>query len=400
LQGIERFCYRGRVNLNHKEPAMKKYYLMAPGPTPVPSNVLLAMAQPMIHHRTPEYEALFIEVRAGLKRLFQTSQDVIPFTSSGTGALEAAVVNTLSAGDTVLVLRAGKFGERWDEICRTYGVRVIPLDAPFGQTVPAEVFEQALRAHPEAKAVLMQHSESSTGVLHDVRGIAAVTRATGAILIVDAVSSLGIADLRMDEWGVDAVVAGSQKGLMLPPGLSFCALSEKAWGHVKASRLPKYYFDIATERKFVARNECRFTPAVSIFVGLREVLKMIEAETLPGVFRRHERLARATRGGVEALGLELFAKASPSPALTAVVAPRGVDSEAVLSTYSTSHNITIAGGQGEMKGQVFRLGHMGYVADFDVITALAALEQVLGELGHPVDLGAGVRAAQKVLGER
>jgi aspartate aminotransferase-like enzyme len=366
----------------------------------VPSNVLLAMAQPMIHHRTPEYEALFIEVRAGLKRLFQTSQDVIPFTSSGTGALEAAVVNTLSAGDTVLVLRAGKFGERWDEICRTYGVRVIPLDAPFGQTVPAEAFEQALRAHPEAKAVLMQHSESSTGVLHDVRGIAAVTRASGAILIVDAVSSLGIADLRMDEWGVDAVVAGSQKGLMLPPGLSFCALSEKAWGHVKASRLPKYYFDIATERKFVARNECRFTPAVSIFVGLREVLKMIEAETLPGVFRRHERLARATRGGVEALGLELFAKASPSPALTAVVAPRGVDSEAVLSTYSTSHNITIAGGQGEMKGQVFRLGHMGYVADFDVITALAALEQVLEELGHPVDLGAAVRAAQKVLGER
>lgn len=379
---------------------MKKYYLMAPGPTPVPSNVLLAMAQPMIHHRTPEYEALFIEVRAGLKRLFQTSQDVIPFTSSGTGALEAAVVNTLSAGDTALVLRAGKFGERWEEICRTYGVTVIPLAAPFGQTVPAEAFAAALRAHPETRAVFMQHSESSTGVLHDVKSIAAVVRPASAILVVDAVSSLGIADLRMDEWGVDLVVAGSQKGLMLPPGLSFCALSDKAWGHVKTSRLPKYYFDIATERKFVARNECRFTPAVSIFVGLREVLKMLEAETLPGVFRRHERLARATRSGVEALGLELFAKAQPSPALTAAVAPRGVDSEAVLSTYSTSHNITIAGGQGEMKGQVFRLGHMGYVSEFDVIIALAALEQVLQELGHPVDFGAGVRAAQKVLAER
>lgn len=379
---------------------MKKYYLMAPGPTPVPSNVLLAMAQPMLHHRTPEYEALFLEVRAGLKRLFQTSQDVIPFTSSGTGALEAAVCNTLSAGDTVLVLRAGKFGERWEEICRTYGVTVIPLDAPFGQTVPASAFAEALGRHPDVKAVLMQHSESSTGVLHDVKSVAAVTRATGAILVVDAVSSLGIADLRMDEWGVDVAVAGSQKGLMLPPGLSFCALSEKAWGHVKASRLPKYYFDIATERKFVVKNECRFTPAVSIFVGLREVLKMIEAEGLPNVFRRHERLARATRSGVEALGLELFAKAGPSPALTAVVAPRGIDSEAVLTTYSTSHNITIAGGQGEMKGQVFRLGHMGYVGDFDVITALAALEQVLQELGHPVDFGAAVRAAQKVLAER
>ena len=375
---------------------MKKYYLMAPGPTPVPSNVLLAMAQPVLHHRTPEYEALFIEVRAGLKRLFQTGQDVIPFTSSGTGALEAAVCNSLSAGDTVLVLRAGKFGERWEEICRTYGVTVVPMEAPFGHTVSAEVVAETLRRHPHAKAVLMQHSESSTGVLHDVRGIAAVTRGTDAILIADAVSSLGIADLRMDEWGVDVVVSGSQKGLMLPPGLSFCALSDKAWGHVKTSRLPKYYFDITAERKFVARNECRFTPAVSIVVGLREVLRMLEVEGLPNVFRRHERLARATRSGAEALGLELFAKAHPSPALTAVVAPRGIDSEAVLSTYSTSHNITIAGGQGEMKGQVFRLGHMGYVGDFDVLAAVGALEQVLHELGAPVDFGAGVRAAQKV----
>ena len=379
---------------------MKKYYLMAPGPTPVPPNVLLAMAQPMIHHRTPEYDALFSEVRAGLKRLFQTSQDVIPFTSSGTGAMEAAVVNTLSPGDTALLLKAGKFGERWEEICTAYGVTVVPLAAPFGQTVPADEFAKALRAHPEAKAVLMQHSESSTAVLHDVKGVAAVTRPTGAILIVDAVSSLGIADLRMDEWGVDLVVAGSQKGLMLPPGLSFCALSEKAWGQVKTSRLPKYYFDLTAERKAVAKNEAHFTPAVSIVLGLREVLKMIEAEGLRQVFKRHERLARATRSGVEGLGLELFAKASPSPALTAVVAPKGIDSEKVLATYSTSHNITIAGGQGEMKGKVFRLGHMGYVGDFDVVTALAALEQVLHELGYPVDFGAGVRAAQKVFAER
>lgn len=379
---------------------MKKYYLMAPGPTPVPSNVLLAMAQPMIHHRTPEYEALFLEVRAGLKRLFQTSQDVIPFTSSGTGAMEAAVANTLSAGETVLVLRAGKFGERWEEICGAYGVHVVPLAAPFGHTVPAPAFEKALREHPEARAVLMQHSESSTGVLHDVKGIAAVTRGTGAILVVDAVSSLGIADLRMDEWGVDLVVSGSQKGLMLPPGLSFCALSEKAWGHVTASRLPKYYFDIAAERRAVRKNEAHFTPAVSIMRGLREVLRMLEAEGLVDVFRRHERLARATRSGVEALGLELFAKATPSPALTAVGAPAGVDSEAILTAYSAAHNITIAGGQGEMKGRVFRLGHMGYVGDFDVLTALAALEQVLHELGQPIDFGAAVRAAQKVFAER
>ncbi len=379
---------------------MKKYQLMAPGPTPVPPNVLLAMAQPIIHHRTPEYEALSVEVRAGLKRLFQTSQDVIAMASSGTGAMEAAVSNTLSAGDTVLVLKAGKFGERFLEICAAYGVKTVALEAPFGNTVPAARFAQALTEHPGVRAVLMQHSESSTAVLHDVKGIAAVTRGTDKILIVDAVSSLGIADLQMDAWGVDIVISGSQKGLMLPPGLSFCAVSEKAWGHVKTSRLPKYYFDLQAEKKWVEKNEPRFTPAVSIMLGLREVLRMIEAEGLAQVFQRHERLARATRSGVEALGLELFAKTNPSPALTAVVSPTGIDSEKILATYSTSHNITIAGGQGEMKGQVFRLGHMGYVSDFDVLTALAALEQVLHELGHPVDFGASLGAAQKVFAER
>jgi aspartate aminotransferase-like enzyme len=375
---------------------MKKYYLMAPGPTPVPANVLLAMAQPMIHHRTPEYEALFIEVRAGLKRLFQTDRDVIPLTSSGTGAMEAAVVNTLSPGDTVLVLRAGKFGERWEEICRAYGVGVIPVTAPFGETVPAARVAAALRAHPEARAVLMQHSESSTGVLHDVEGVAAATRGTDAILIVDAVSSLGIADLPMDAWSVDLVVTGSQKGLMLPPGLAFAALSDRAWGRVETARLPRYYFDLTAERKAMSRNDPHFTPAVSVVVGLREVLRMIEQEGLANVFRRHARLARATRAGVLALGLELFAKESPSPALTAVVAPPGMDSEKIVAVYSSSHNITIAGGQGEMKGRVFRLGHMGYVGDFDVLTALGALEQVLAELGQPVAFGAAARAAQQV----
>jgi aspartate aminotransferase-like enzyme len=379
---------------------MKKYYLMAPGPTPVPSNVLLAMAQPMLHHRTPEYEALFVEIRAGLKRLFQTGQDVIPFTCSGTGAMEAAIVNTLSPGDRVLLLRAGKFAERWEEICQAYGVTVVPVSAPFGATVPAVAIAEALARHPDVKAVLMQHSESSTGVLHDVEGVAAAVRATSAILVVDAVSSLGIADLPMDAWGVDVVVSGSQKGLMLPPGLAFVGASEKAWRHNARARLPRYYLDLAAERKAMARNEAHFTPAVSIMLGLREVLRMIEAETLAGVLHRHERLARATRAGVQALGLELFARERPSPALTAVVAPAGIDSEKILATYSTSHSITIAGGQGEMKGRVFRLGHMGYAAEFDVISALSALEQVLDELGHPVAWGASVRAAQTVFAER
>jgi aspartate aminotransferase-like enzyme len=379
---------------------MKKYQLMAPGPTPVPSEVLLAMAQPMLHHRTPEYEALFIEVRAGLKRLVQTSQDVIPLACSGTGAMEAAVVNTLSTGDTVAVVNAGKFGERWVEICRAYGVRVLELTAPYGETVPAERVAETLRKTPGLAAVVTQHSESSTGVLHDVRGYASVTRSTDAILIVDAVSSLGIANLEMDAWGVDVVVAGSQKGLMLPPGLGFCALSERAWARTRTSKLPKYYFDLAEERKTVVKNEAHFTPAVSIVIGLRTVLGMLESEGLANVFKRHDRLARATRAGVEALGLGLFCKATPSPALTAVTTPPGLNSEQIVTAYSKTHNITIAGGQGEMKGRIFRLGHMGYAAELDVIVALAALEQVLAELGQPVDFGAGVRGAQKVFAEK
>ena len=379
---------------------MKKYQLMAPGPTPVPSQVLLAMAQPIIHHRTPEYEALFAEVRAGLKTLVQTREEVIILACSGTGAMEAAVANTLSAGDTVAVVQAGKFGERWAEIARAYGLRAIELTAPFGHTVAPERVAEALTAHPEVRAVLTQHSETSTGVLHDVRAYAAVTRETDALLIVDAVSSLGIAPLEMDAWGIDVVVAGSQKGLMLPPGLGFAALSERAWARAAASTLPKYYFDLAAERTYARRNEAHFTPAVSLVVGLREVLRMLEREGLDRVFLRHDRLARATRAGCEALGLELFARATPSPAVTSVVAPRGIDGEAIVAAYARAHNITIAGGQGEMKGQVFRLGHMGYAAEFDVIAALAALEQILADLGVPVDFGAAVRAAQKIFAEK
>src|SRR5438128_6721273 len=293
---------------------MKKYQLMAPGPTPVPSHVLLAMAQPMIHHRTPEYEALFIEVRSGLKALFQTAQDVVPLTCSGTGAMEAAVVNTLSPGDTVAVIQAGKFGERWTEITKAYGLDAVLLTAPFGETVAPGRLAEALRATARIKAVLTQHSESSTGVLHDVRAYAEVTRRADAILIVDAVSSLGIADLPMDAWGVDVVVSASQKGLMLPPGLGFLALSDKAWAAAGRATLPRFYLDLREERKYALKNEARFTPAVPIMVGLREVLRMLEAEGLVNVFRRHDRLSRGTRAGAEALGLRLLPKTTPSPA--------------------------------------------------------------------------------------
>ena len=380
---------------------MKKYYLMAPGPTPVPANVLLAMAQPMIHHRTPEYEALFIEVRAGLKRLFQTAQDVIPFTASGTGSMEAAVVNTLSAGDTVLVLRAGKFGERWEEICAAYGLTVVPLIAPFGETVPADRVAQALaRASRSpcgadaAQRVLdgraarregrRRGDAADRGDPHRRRGVEPRHRRSADGRVGRRRGRGRLAE-GPDAAARAVVLRPVRQGVGPRQGLAAAEVLLRHRGRAQGGE-PK--------------NEAHFTPAVSIVVGLREVLRMLEAEGLANVFKRHERLARATRSGVEALGLELFAKASPSPALTAVVAPRGVDSEAVLAAYSASHNITIAGGQGEMKGTVFRLGHMGYVGDFDVVTALAALEQVLHELGAPVDFGAGVRAAQKVFTER
>src|SRR2546422_8931163 len=379
---------------------MKKYQLMAPGPTPVPTEVLLAMARPIIHHRTPEYASLFTEVRAGLKRLVQTRQEVLTPACTGTGAMEAAVANTLSAGDRVIVVNAGAFAQRWLAIAKAYKLQIVELAAPHGETVPAERVAEALRTHQDVKAVLVQHSESSTGVLHDVRAYAQVTAGTDAILIVDAVSSLGSADLQMDAWAVDVVVSASQKGLMLPPGLGIVALSDKAWRAVARSTSPKFYLDLAEEQKYAARNEARFTPAVSIMVGLREVLRMIEAEGLVNVVRRHDRLSRATRAGAEALGLRLVVKAAPNPALAAVDVPAGNAADRAAEGFATAHNITIDGGRGPPKGKIFRIGHMGYAAETDVIIALAALEQVLAELGQPVDFGASVRAAQKVFVEK
>src|SRR2546426_5149225 len=379
---------------------MKKYQLMAPGPTPVPTEVLLAMARPIIHHRTPEYAALFTEVRAGLKRLVQTRQEVLTPACTGTGAMEAAVANTLSAGDRVIVVNAGAFAQRWLAIAKAYKLQIVELAAPHGDTVPPERVAEALRGNPDVKAVLVQHSESSTGVLHDVRAYAQVTAGTDAILIVDAVSSLGIADLQMDAWAIDVVVSASQKGLMLPPGLGIVALGDKAWQAAARASSPKFYLDLTEERTYAARNEARFTPAVSIMVGLREVLRMIEAEGLVNVFRRHDRLSRATRARAEALGLRLFVKATPSPALTPVEGPAGVDARPGVEGVATAHNITIDGGRGPTKGKIFRIGHMGYAAETDVIIPLAALEQVLAELGQPVDFGAGLRGAQKVFAEK
>ena len=375
---------------------MKKYHLLAPGPTPIPPVVLQAIAQPILHHRTPEFEGLFGRVRAGLAELIGTRSEVIILAASGTGALEAAVVNLCSPGDEVLVVRCGKFGERWADIARAFGLTVHAIDAPYGATVPPDRVAAALTAHPGARALFVTQSETSTGVLEDVEAYAALTRRTDTLCVVDTVSSLGVVPCPMDTWGIDVVVAGSQKGLMCPPGLAFVALNDRAWQAAERARCPRFYWDLPTERRWQAKNQGQFTPAVSLLAGLDVALGLLRAEGLAEVYRRHDRLARAARAGAEALGLALFARATPSPAVTAIVAPPGVDGEAVVRAYGSDDNITIAGGQGEMKGKLFRLAHLGWVDESDLIVGLAALERVLARLGVPVELGAAVAAAQRI----
>ncbi|MFQ5657418.1 MAG: pyridoxal-phosphate-dependent aminotransferase family protein [Candidatus Methylomirabilales bacterium] len=375
---------------------MRKPHLFAPGPTPVPPEVLLAMAGPVPHHRAPEYEALMAEVRQDLKYLFQTKEEVLLFAASGTGGMEAAVVNTLSPGDQVVVIRGGKFGERWGEICEAYGITFTPIDVLYGRAVDPSLIAAALEKDPKVTAVFSTHSETSTGVLHDIHTLAQIVRETPAILVVDAITSLGVVDLPMDLWGVDVVIAGSQKGLMLPPGLAAVGVSQKAWAAFERSRLPKYYFDFAAERKSLRKNQSRFTPAISLVVGLRETLRMIRTEGLPNVVRRHEQLAGAMRAGVTALGLELFAE-RPSPAVTAIKVPQGIEGGAIVKTLRTKHGVTIAAGQGSLKGKIFRIATLGYAAPSDVVVALSALEFTLSELGYPLKMGEGIRAAQEVL---
>ena len=377
---------------------MDKYYLLAPGPTPIPPEILLRMAEPIIHHRAPVYEKILQEVREGLKYLFQTKKEVLIFASSGTGAMEGAVTNTLCAGDKAVVVEGGKFGERWANICKAYGVKATVLPVEWGQAISPELIAQTLQKDPSIKAVFTQATETSTGVLYPIKEIAEiVSRCPGTIMVVDGISHLGAVELPMDEWKLDIVVAGSQKAMMLPPGLAFAALSDKAWEFVGKSTLPKYYFDFKKELKNLTQNQSAYTPAVSLVMGLAESLKKIREEGLEKIFARHAKLAKATREAMLALGLRLYAPQAYSNALTAAVAPTGVDGQKVVKILRDRHNLTIAGGQDQAKGKIFRIAHMGYVDQSDIIMAVAAVEMTLKELGYAVELGKGVRAAMEVL---
>ncbi len=379
---------------------MKKHFLLAPGPTPIPPEVLQALARPIIHHRTPLYEGILQEVREGLKYLFQTKNEVLIFASSGTGVMEGAVTNTLCAGDKALVVEGGKFGERFSNICRAYGVKPIVFPVEWGRAVDPAPVEKTLKEDPSIKAVFVQATETSTGVLHPVREIAAiVSRCPGTILVVDGISHLGAVELPMDEWKLDVVLCGSQKALMLPPGLAFAALSDKAWQFVERSTLPRFYFDFKKELKNLIKNQSAYTPAISLVVGLAESLRLIRKEGLENVFARHARLAGATRAAMTALGLQLYAPRAYSDAVTAVMAPQGIDGQKVVRILRDKHNLTIAGGQDQAKGKIFRLAHMGYIDQSDIIAAIAAVEMTLKELGYKFELGAGVRAAINILGQ-
>jgi len=377
---------------------MKKQYLLAPGPTPIPPEVLLEMAEPIVHHRAPAFQEIMEEVRDGLKYVFQTDQEVLVFASSGTGAMEGAVSNFTKRGDKAICVRGGKFGERWSEICEAFGVVPINIDVSWGQAVSVEEVKKALDANPDVKGVYVQASETSTGVMHPVEELAALTKQReNTIIVVDAITALGVFDVPVDAWGLDIVVAGSQKAFMLPPGLAFATVSEKAWKLAESSDLSRYYFDYRKEAKGILKNQTAYTPAVSLLMGLRQVLKMMKEETLTNVFTRHAKLAAATRAGAIALGLSLFAPDSPSNAVTAVKVPEGVDGGGITKTLREEYGVTIAGGQAHMKGKIFRIAHLGYADRFDVVTAMAALEMTLSRLGYPVEFGKGVAAAMRVL---
>jgi aspartate aminotransferase-like enzyme len=380
---------------------MEKKYLFSPGPTMLPPEVLLKMAEPVMHHREPEFEKIFADIREGLKYLFQTKNEVMVFTSSGTGAMEGAVSNILSTGDKAIVVRGGKFGERWGEICKAYGIEFIPIDVEWGRAVDPKKIEEILKSEPSVRAVYTQASETSTGVKHPVKEIAEIVKKhENVVIVVDAITGIGVFDLPMDAWGIDVLLSGSQKALMLPPGLAFAALSEKAWRFVERSNLPRYYFNFKKELKGTKKNQSAYTPAISLFVGLRESLRMIRKEGLEGVFRRHEKLATATRAAVKAMGLDLYAPDSPSNAVTAVKIPDGMDGDRLKDLFFEKFGITVAEGQDRAKGKIIRIAHLGYYDRLDMVMVISALEMLLKEMGHEFQLGAGVRAAEEILMEQ
>lgn len=382
---------------------IKKQRLLTAGPTPLYPKALQAMMGADLHHRTQEFREIVLSVVADLKALLGTTNDVLILTASGTGAMEASVTNCFSPGDRVVVCSAGKFGERWAEMTKAYGLEVVLLNAPYGKSVEAEELAKALAANPDTKGVFVQASESSTGAAHDVQAMGeAIKRAAPeALFVVDAITGIGTMPLDIDAWGLDLVVGGSQKAFMIPPGLAFLAVSPKAWKRMETAKLPRYYFDLRREKKNALKGESSWTPATSLILGLAEVLKYIqtlgsdEQSGMDALIENAQHLAATTREACTTIGLELFAPQRPSSAVTAVLAPPGINSGVIVKEFRKRFGSIINDGQGEMKGKIFRIAHLGYFDVVDLFGIIAQLELILDANGFPVKLGSGVAAVQK-----
>lgn len=375
---------------------IKKNYLLSPGPTPVPPEVASAGAWPMIHHRTAQFQSIVKEVKEGLQTLFATKHPVFFSACSGTGVMEAAVANLVSPEETIITVEGGKFGERWTKIGEAFGTKVIPIKVDYGRAVTADQIEETLKKNPKTKAVFTQLSETSTGCVFDIEAIGKVVAKTEALLVVDGISGVGAEVCYPDHWGIDCLLTGSQKGLMLPPGLGCISVSQKGWKAVESSTSPRFYFDLRAYKKAWDENDSPYTPAIGLIYQLREALKLIRQETLEGIWKRHAWMGEATRAAMKALQLELFAE-RPGNVLTAVKAPAGVDGGKLVKEMRDDLGVTIAGGQGSMKGKIFRIAHLGYMDRFDITTALSALEMALKRQGFGLKLGTAVAAAEEIL---
>ena len=374
---------------------VRKLRLLTPGPTPLYPPAARAMSAE-VHHRTEDFRRVYRTVLEDLKYFMGTSNDVVLFTASGSGAMEAAVSNLFRRGDRVACVVAGKFGERWVEMARAFGLNPTVLSAPYGEAVSADRLGEALAQDPSIRGVFVQATETSTGVAHDIERMAAAVRPTDAILVVDAITGLGTSVLEIDAWGLDVVVGASQKALMVPPGLAFLSVSPKAWSRAETADLPHYYFDLRKEKNSGMKGEASWTPATSLVLALAEALRYIREVGREDLIRNAQCLARATRAAVTELGLPLFAPASPAAAVTAVRAPAGIDSSVIVKEFRDRFGAVIANGQGSMKGQIFRIAHLGYFDFADLFAVVAELEIILDRLGLPVEFGAGVRAVQQV----
>jgi aspartate aminotransferase-like enzyme len=378
-----------------------RQYLLIPGPTPLPDEVLAASSKQMLNHRGPEFGKILAEALAALRRVFMTRHTIIPFASSGTGGLEATIVNVCSAGDTVIAVVGGNFGDRFAAIAEAFGVNVVRVDVPWGEAVDPEAVRAALRRVPHAKAVLTTQSETSTGVRHDVRAIASFVRETPALMVVDAVSSLGAIELRTDEWGIDVVVTGSQKALMAPPGLALISVSDRAWAAAKSATLPKYYWSFERMKADLGETSAStpFTPAMSVVFALQAGLKLLEAEGIERRFERHRQVAAAVRAGVASLGLKLLPKEEhSSETVTAFWPPDGVAPNAILDAMRVKHNVVIAGGVGKFAGKILRFGHLGWIEDDAILVGLRALEAELTAAGAGARRGAEAAAREVLVG--